>query len=132
MPLYEARSLFQTAYASLAVDSSTSSTTFIDLLTLTLTTSGGNLMLLATFAAYSTSATDGSFQITLDGVAQAGSELFTSKPPLAAGGAITVKAMGIAPGSHTVTLQWKGSLKCRPVAQAGSEHAALRVEEVFV
>lgn len=129
--------ILQTASAVLAVDATTTSVTYVDLLSVSVTTSGGSS--LEIYASFSTSnAVDAAgtgqdaLQITLDGTAlqQAGAEQW----PVSEIGTISYKTGVVTAGSHTVTLQWKtqagSTLRCSASTLTRPEHASLVVMEV--
>ena len=121
----------QVVSAFLATDQSTSSTAFVTLLTVNITTAAGSLEILAT-AATNAIVVSGFTRLVLDGVAVAQS---------GAGHLIGVathaisRRVPIAAGAHVVELQWRtavgGTLNCQPLAQPDREHASLLVRETF-
>jgi hypothetical protein len=121
--------------AELAVDSSTSSTAFADLVSVPITTTTGQVLLVwASFSASPVAVADAAlFRITLDGVAQAGAGI-TMNVNNPESGAITLRISGVALGAHTLVLQWRSSnpgfgVQIRPVTSPSSEHASLVVAE---
>ena len=115
---------------------STSSTTFIDLLTVPIVTTGGNLEIWANASNSLTSPSRTTFfRITLDGVALDGASTFTTFSDVARTAAIVRKVTGVLAGAHTVKVQWRvdsGTSQIRPVSQPDSESAGLLVNEVTV
>lgn len=129
--------ILQTASAVLAADATTTSVTYVDLLTVNITTSGGSS--LEVYASFSTSnAVDAagtgqdSLQITLDGVAlqQMGAEQW----PVSEGGAVCYETGVVTAEAHVVKLQWRtlagGTLRCSASTPTWPEHASLVVLEV--
>ena len=126
--------LVQEREIELQADTQTTSTTWADLLTLSVTTTGGALLLYADISATTSySGASYSLRVTVDGVAVKGAGVYpgTSSVPMC--GSLTCKKT-VAAGTHTVKLQWRVSrntLYCQPVSQ-DDEHATLLVEEVSV
>jgi hypothetical protein len=120
-----------------AVDVSTNSTVFIDLLTLAINTTGGDLEIWFDATNSLTSGNRQTFyKLLVDGVAQDGTSTFTTfSAPVSRTGAIVRKVTGLAAGAHTVKVQWKvdsGTTQIRPVTAPNSESAGLLVNEVSV
>lgn len=126
----------QTGFAEQAVDTSTVSIVFVDLLTVAITARGGTrLEILATFSAsIAVLAGQGLFRLLLDAGALrgAGFPLATLDQPNS--GAIVQRSVVVAAGVRTVKLQWRttvgSTLQVRPVAAPNDEHAALFVKEL--
>jgi hypothetical protein len=125
--------LVQEITSSLAVNASTTSASWVDLLSHGITTAGNSYLFIASsFSTSSSAATSGtvSFRITIDGIdpGQAGDEVYNAPE----GGAICAASDLLSPGAHTVALQWRISdgttLRCRPVGYY--EHATLLTHEV--
>ena len=128
--------ILQTASVVLAANVTTTSITYVDLLSITLTTYGGSsLEVYASFAtsnAVDNAATGQDFiQITIDGVSleEVGSEQW----PVTETGAIYKETAVLTAGSHTVKLQWHtqtgGTLRCSASTLTRPEHASLMVVE---
>ena len=128
--------ILQTASAVLAADSTTTSVTYVDLLSLTLTTAGGTR--LEVYASFATSnAVDNALggqdylQLTIDGVklVEGGNEQWT----VTESGMITGLTSYLTDGSHTVKLQWRttagSTLRCSASTLTRPEHASLMVIE---
>lgn len=110
-----------------------------DLLTVTFTTLGGDLEVLATFSAQNdTAAGVTAFEIWLDGVLQgpgaaSGASLTSAAGGQAQSGAIAKRLTGVAAAAHTVKLRWKAvtaASTSRIDPTALDEHASLTVKEV--
>jgi hypothetical protein len=140
MPLYPPTTgsggggLLQTAEAHVTVDTTTTSHTFVDLLSVTLTTSGGALLINAGGAINNSNAGKAmQLRVTLNTVSQGGVTVVnTGANAVSFGMAIKVAA---AAGSNTIALQWltpANTAQCRPVTQADLESASLVVQEVSV
>jgi len=127
--------LRQSATSKVAVDTTTASAAFVDLLTVALTVEAGFLLIEASMGA-SLAVNVGTifFRITVDGVAQAGvSNSFTVVGDKHAS-AFSLR-VDVAAGVRTVKLQWRvasvlSTAQIRPVAQPDAEHASLVVSEV--
>jgi len=141
MPLREVKvtdpNVVQAAASVLAVDTTTTSTTYSDLLTLTMTLAGSTNLLIWSNFTTSFSANVGNtgrFRLVVDGVAQlfCGEEEFTV--PQAS--SMVFRATGLSAGSRVIALQWRigtageGTFRCRPSVQP--EGAAILALEVLV
>jgi hypothetical protein len=127
--------MVQSKFVEVAADVSTTSTTWVDLLSTTITTLAG-FLLLTTTVSPNTSSTSAGFYIRLllDGVAvrgasgYAGSATFNETVSIVSKEAVTA-------GLHTVKVQWRvstGTLRCRPVTAPDQDHASLLIQEVNV
>ena len=135
MPLDKPPSLVQTQFAEISADTTTNSTSFVDLLTLTFNTFGGDLDIEFDMSASATTTTmrQAVARVLLDGTSKKGCGTQASDYTNSA--MIKVKVTGVSPGSHTVKAQWKtdgGTIQIRPVAASDAEHASLLVSEVMV
>jgi hypothetical protein len=136
-PTGSGATVLQSAFGEVTVDTSTTSNVFVDLITVPITTTGAILFLASSFAASPTgAAVAADFRLTLDGVPLRGAGLFmnTGQPE---SGAIDYRATGLAPGAHTVKLQWRSNsallgVQIRPVTAPNTEHASLYVQEQTV
>jgi hypothetical protein len=131
--LPQLQTLIQEITSSLAVSASTTSASWVDLLSQSVTTAGNSYVFIASsFSTTSSAATSGTayFRIIVDGVElnQAGDEVYDAPE----GGAICTSSSILSPGVHTVALQWRISggttLYCRPSGYY--EHATLLTHEV--
>jgi len=135
-PLTLSRVRGQTVFSEISTDTTTSSTTFVDLLTATLTTvAGTKLIVIATFAvSNSNSNAQQHFRMTVDGIVKRGCGVrFVNNP--SAAGSLALVVTGLSAGSHTIKLQWRadasgGTVQVRPVTAPDDEHASLVVQEV--
>lgn len=127
----------QSVFAEIAADTTTTSASFVDLLTANITTFSSILIIQASISASNSSALGANmdFQVLVDGVAKRGFAIRTpalSNAQLGAG--LFYKMTGLTPGAHVVKLQWRtsaGTGQVRPVATI-AEHASLLVEESTV
>ena len=127
--------LVQTQMVEVILDTTTASATFVDLLSLTLTTGANSIIVQATFAAGNTNANiDEFFRVVIDGVAVRGAGIRVITSSGASSGAISCKR-AVTAAAHTVKLQWRTSnntARIRPVTAPDAEHACLIVSEVTV
>jgi len=138
VPLFNpssAERLVQTAFTEVTSDTTTTSTTFVDLLSITITTGTNNLLIYVSHSFGNTSAFGAQVfvRLVLDGAAVRGAADQASST-FASSGAIASKK-AVTAGSHTIKVQWRvgGSTgQCRPVAAPDSEHCALLVIEESV
>jgi hypothetical protein len=132
--------LVQTAEADLSADATSGQPTFQDLLDLTIATTGGNLLLWATFAAslagLSVLPAEIDFQLTVDGTPQRGVGIFLQAANEPEAGSLLARITGLAAGSHVVAIQWRvtngQTAQCRPFSQPGRESATLVAMETLV
>ncbi len=140
MPVFQPDNLQQTVFVEQTTNVSTTSTTFANLLTATLTTDGVSGLLVSFTAGLSItggSNAAGEFQLLVDGTAKRGTVAgggtgVSNAPGMTA--ALTYKTAVLSGGSHTITIQWKSSgvtVRIRPVTTI-LEHASLLVQEVLV
>jgi hypothetical protein len=120
--------LRQEVGAKIVADNTTSSTAFVDLLTVNITTENCVLGVIASIG--STALVDpGYFRVTVDGVP-------VSNGAHEAGmmGNFMGTRLALAAGAHAVKIQWRtdaaGTLHVRPVANPDSEYASLLVREM--
>ena len=125
----------QSVFTSLAADTNTTSTTFVDLLSLTLNIkSGSKLKSQFTASANSSAAATINFRFVVDGVVKEavasdmtanGTQSFT----------LTNLTTGLSAGNRTVKIQWKvsaGTASIRPLANPDSESSTLTITELGV
>jgi hypothetical protein len=124
-----------------ATDTTTGSPTFVDLLSFIITTTGGNVLVWATFAASLAGLTalpaEIDFQLTVDGTPQPGgvglSESAANEPEA---GSLLARVTGLAAGAHTIAVQWRvtnsQTAQIRPFTQPGRESATVMAMETLV
>ncbi len=136
MPLFSPPQLIQTAFSEISANTTTTSGSFVDLLTVTLTTGPTRVEIYFTTSA-SNNAFGGAslqFQITIDGVAQRGCKLRGIALSTASCAAIFFRSAQLSIGSHTIKVQWLtdvGTAQIRPVTTI-QEHGSLLVNEITV
>lgn len=136
MPLYSPAALVQSAAALLAGDNSTTSTTPVDLLSLTINTTGGGLCIWFTAGASATGAGETiQFTLLVDGVVVIGSNVRCSAAAISESVALVCKRFPTA-GSHIVKVQWciptVGTAQILVSSAPNSDHGRLLVQEVNV
>jgi hypothetical protein len=131
-----ALSPLETAFAQVTVNQSINTGILTTLLSIpiTIASASGNVLLIyvSVSAVNNTNNTIGHFQISIDGVPRRGFGIISAQANNPNSGALTYKATGLAPGAHTVSLEWANTggslLQIRPVATI-DEHASLLVVE---
>ena len=129
--------LLQTTFVEQATDTSTTSVSFVDLLTQAITIQAGSILLITVTASMSNTSANQNMdiQITIDGVAArgAGTRVATSNVPQ--GFSIVYRKTGLAVGAHTIKVQWRtpsgGTMRVRP-ATTLNEHCSMLIQEVTV
>lgn len=134
MPLFDPQNWVQSQSTELSVDTTTTSGTFVDLLTVTIESTGGDILCSVSSGASNSGANNGIyFRVTLDGVAGRGAaSRYINLPSVAV--AIQDRFTSVPPGSHTVKLQWRvdgGTGRIRPATVPDAEHATLRIIEAL-
>jgi len=129
-------SVLQSAMAEKSTDATTTSASFVDLLTVTITTIASTVckIYFTVSASHTTAEAATTFQLLIDGSAVRG--LATYQPKFGGGfqcgGALIYRKTGLSAASHTFKIQWKTSgstAQIRPVTTI-AEHASLVVEEI--
>lgn len=128
--------LVQSGFDELHNDTSITSTSWVDLLSVDITTQGNtSLFLSATTSALTTSSGKAYYlRILVDDAPVRGACCYPGTSTYAHSCGLEAKKT-VGAGEHTVKLQWKvsgGTLRCRPDAYPDQEHASLYVEEVSV
>lgn len=124
--------LKQTTFAEVTVNTTTTSTSMIDLLTQNITTGAGFLVITFTWAASRVSGTSAAirFQLLVDGVLTVKSE-DTSISSRASSGSLSAR-VPVTAGSHVVKIQWSvasSTGQIRPTLGGVYEHASLTCME---
>jgi hypothetical protein len=136
MPLFPPPQLIQTVFSEISANTTTTSGTFVDLLTVTLTTGPTQVEIYFTASASNNAFAGASlqFQITIDAVAQRGCKVRSFTLNSASCGAIFFRSGQLSIGSHTIKVQWLtdvGTAQIRPVTTI-QEHGSLLVNEITV
>lgn len=129
--------LLQSTFVEQTTNTTTTSATFVTLLTQAITTQAGSALLIEISASVSNTSgapNSADMQLVIDGTAArgAGSRTIAAGVPFVF--PIIYKKTGLAAGAHTILLQWRvggGTLQCRPAATV-NEHASLMIQEVIV
>lgn len=125
-----------TAYIALTADTATTSTTFADVLSTTLTTAGGDLdVFFSASGISSVSNLQTHFRLMVDGVAAGAGCAWTTKDVSARGAAtMTRRVTGLSAASHTIAIQWclgsAGTSTIDAATHADLAHGSLLVREV--
>lgn len=124
----------QTTFDEISVNTTTTSTTFVDLLTRVIST-GANNVLIHFSAGFSAADQETVFfRVTIDGVAQRGAAQ-TVRNGLRQGSVAIVLKRAVTAASHTIKIQWRvtaGTGSVQPVLSPDAEHASLLISEVTV
>lgn len=127
----------QALQAEVTADTTTTSTTFVPLLSQAITISGTKILATASVSASASVATrSAQFQLRIDGVVVRSFGVELTQSGVANSGSITRLLSGLTPGTHTVELYWKftgatGNVRIRPVTASTAEQASLVVQEAF-
>lgn len=126
----------QTVFTEINVNTTTTSTIFADLLTQSITTSGGNLIIHFTCSASNSNAGKlVNFRITVDGISKRGTQIRVSSANDAESASIITKITGLSIGNHIVKVQWltdANTASIQPVLRPDVEHASLLITETTV
>lgn len=125
----------QSILAEVGVNTTTTSTTFVTLLSQVITIQAGSILLIHLSASFSHAANNqtGYFRVQVDGVTVRATAQRNPTSGEPGSCAIVLRRTGLAAGARTVTVQWRTSgstLRIRPVAAPDAEHASLLLEEV--
>jgi hypothetical protein len=138
-PYYKFGPVLQTVTSVISANTTTTSATFVTLLTVAITTQASTKLDIKFAGAASSSNNSADqvfFRLTVDGVAQSAVGITTnsSGANLAESMALTWVVTGLAAGAHTVLIQWRRSAntaQIRPVAAPDAESATLTVQEIL-
>lgn len=130
------RTLLQTQFKEVTVDTTTTSTSLVDLLSQSLTTTAGSSLLINVSASISNSSANRNIdiQLMIDGVAVRGAGTRVTGTGIPGSLAIVYKKVGLAAGNHTIKVRWRtdgSTARVRPIASV-NEHASLMIQEVTV
>jgi len=129
--------LRQTVFAPISSDTTTTSSTFVDLITQAITITSGGILLINVSASVSNSSVNkaATFRITIDGVTKGGFGVELKSADVPCSGAYVARVTGLAVGARTVKVQWKtttGTMQIRPITHPDDEHCSLLIQEVSV
>jgi len=122
--------------ADVVANTTTTSTTFVTLLSISITTTAPtcSLWVQAAFAcSNATTNTTNYFRITINGTARRGAGERISPANQPRSGAVSFLLTGVAAGTHTVLLEWRvsaGTGSVRPILRPDEESASLSVMEM--
>jgi hypothetical protein len=127
-------SLVQSIFKDVTADTTTTSSTYVDLLTQAITTGANFLEFTLTFSATNSTGNKSiDFQILLDAVVVHGGGINVSSAGSSVSGAVSHKA-AITAAAHTVKVQWKttgGTASINATTTPGSYHCSLFIKEVI-
>jgi hypothetical protein len=139
MPLYNEflssqPQIVQSQYTVLGVDSTTTSTTFVDLMSTTVNTSANTCVVYFTASGdNSTTSVNSYFQLLIDGTPLRGTKYRNTANSGAGHSCILVcETPMLTAGAHVFKIQWlaqSGTSRIRPLTIA-TDHASLLIEEV--
>lgn len=127
--------LKQTAFAEITTDTTSTSSSWADLLSLNITTGAGYLAVFASagFSCSNATARLMGLRLVVDGTPIRAVSSASASTAIAESFSI-VSRVAVSAGAHTVKLQWRVSagytIRCRPVAYPDDEHCSLLVMEV--
>jgi hypothetical protein len=134
------RSVNQILSDELTVDATTTAVdpVFATLLSVPITTIGGDLLILFTIALGASNTANGEMRALLDGVRVRATSCVLLAPPFSNAAALSLHVTGVAPGAHLVTADWGKApgtgaavtLICSPVTLPNRHHASLVVAEI--
>lgn len=126
--------LRQTVFAEISTNTTTTSTTFTNLLSQAITTQSGFLLINLTISASNSAANRTvSFQVLVDGVVRRGLSVRVSATGVAESGGLVLR-VPVTAATHTVAVQWSVSSstgQIRPTTTV-TEHCSLLLQEVAV
>ena len=127
--------LLQTSYAEITVDTTVAvATGWADLLSVTLTTRAGSVLVHFTACGDNTNnAKISSYRLDIDGVVVKG--VAEGVSPNIPGAVAIIHKATVTAASHTIKVQWSASAntsRIRPVTNPNTDHASLLVQEVSV
>lgn len=127
--------LLKTVFSEITVDTTTTSMTYVNLLSSTVSVSSKTVLIHFTAAVSNSNADRNMFyQLLIDGVATRGGACRTGAASNPETWALVYKATDLSVGDHTFLIQWRVSAntgQIRPVTSI-NEHASLLVQEVAV
>jgi hypothetical protein len=128
--------LRQSVFAHITANTTTTSTSFVNLISQAITVGSGAYLIIHAAGAFSNSSTTANMKcrITVDGVTAGGVQLRASALNIGNSWAMVYR-LSVEAGARTVALQWltsTGTAQCRPVTNADGESASLLIEEVTV
>lgn len=125
----------QSTAAEITVDTTTTSATFVSLLSAPITIAAGGILLI-TFTVGATNDTKDKtnfFRVLVDGTPLRGTNIVSGIAGSGGSAAIALRVTGLAAGARSVTAEWRtdgGTARIRPVANPDGAHATLLVQEV--
>ncbi len=129
----------QSVFAEVAVDVSTVvvDPVFATLVSTLIVTTGGDIEVHFTCGFGATGLVGAEFRLLIDAVLQRSTQNIAFTPVIGGSGGIVYRLTGVAPGPHTVLIEWGKStatpgvvLSISPVTNPNGDHASLLVHEV--
>lgn len=133
--LHNTPQIIQTSSANVGADTTTTSTTFVDLLSLTMYINSNPVVIYFSVSGNNTTAsTRVSFQLVIDGIATRGFSYICVSSGNGGSGAIVYKTQPLFYGNHTFKIQWLTSGGTAQVlaGSGASDNAYLVVDEVTI
>lgn len=129
--------LVQSRFREITVDTTTTSPTFVTLLTDTITIGAGRALIIQFLSSMSNSNSNNIVyaRIQVNGVTYRGAATTAQNTNRSGAVCIQTRVTGLAAGTHTVTVQWRvsgGTGQVRVVSQPDTESASMLIEEVSV
>jgi hypothetical protein len=130
------QTLRQTILAALTANTTTTSTSFVTLLTQNITIGTGGIIIAQVTAGISNATANRgvALRLLINGSARCGTADRLPVVNTSAGFPLQWRVSGLSAGTYAVTVEWRtllgGTAQCRPVAAPDSEHCALLVSEV--
>jgi hypothetical protein len=126
-------------FTNITVNTTTTSATFVDLLSTSITISDQSKILISFTGSMSNASNNQThfFRVLVNGATITGGGTGTR---IASGAgnpqviAIHVQTAALTAGTYTIALQWRttgGTVQCRPIAAPDAEHAAMVVQEIL-
>jgi hypothetical protein len=125
----------QTQFTKLLVNTTTTSSTFVDLITVLVTIQAGSSLQISFAETNSSSSASATtfFRVTVDAIVMQGAATRSPGGGDPQGVSINDYITGLAAGVHTVKVQWRtnsGTSRIRPVASPDAESASILINEV--
>lgn len=130
--------LRQTILASISANTTTTSTSFVTLLSQNITITAGGIILAQMMAAFSNATANRGVaaRLLIGGTVRCGTQDRLPVVNTSAGFPLQWRVSGLAAGTYAVVIAWctilGGTAQCRPIAAPDSEYCALIIQEVTV
>lgn len=136
-PLAGTAGLLQTKGAKVTTDKTTTSLTFVELMSLPITTVANSALMIQFAGNFTQSQNNGviATEIDVDGTQHAAGEVVHGGSGAGSPHGLVARVTGLAAGAHTVKVNWKvqaSTGRCRPVTEVDKESASVLVWETSV